>query len=65
MMRGMTKFVIVAVVITLAQSADFNIWCQHENSFLYSYAGPSFTSLDEAKSACLANDECNGVTQVS
>merc|ERR1712176_1719650 len=38
-------------------------WCRHENSFLYSYAGASFDTLEEAQEACLANTKCNGITQ--
>merc|ERR1712176_1013703 len=38
-------------------------WCRHENSFLYSYAGASFSTLEEAQEACLANTKCNGITQ--
>jgi hypothetical protein len=39
-------------------------WCRHENSFLYSYAGTSYDTLEAAKEACLNNDQCNGITQV-
>lgn len=39
-------------------------WCEHQNSFLYSYAGPSFDNLEAAQAACLANSKCNGITQV-
>ena len=40
-------------------------WCTYSNSFLYSYAGPSFNNLDDAQKACLRNKRCNGITQVS
>merc|ERR1712058_181507 len=38
-------------------------WCRHENSFLYTYAGTSYDTLEAAKEACLNNDQCNGITQ--
>merc|ERR1712025_265980 len=39
------------------------VWCKHENSFLYSYAGTSYNNLEEAQDACLKNSKCNGITQ--
>ena len=40
-------------------------WCSHGNSYLFTYAGPSFDNLEDAKLACFENPICNGITQVS
>ena len=40
-------------------------WCRHEDSYLYTYVGPSFDNLDDAKIACYNNAFCNGITQVN
>ena len=61
----MISLVILVMAIALAESGDVNTWCKYENSYLAGYAGRSFGTLATAQEICLANIECNGVTQVS
>ena len=40
-------------------------WQEYKDSYLYSYASRTkYDDLKAAKEACLANDQCNGITLV-
>ena len=49
---------------TGSEETDEDPWCEYPNSFLYSYASWTwYSSLEEAKAACLENSRCKGITQ--
>ena len=63
--RGIPTLMFVGLVIAVAQSTDYKAWCQHDNSFLYTYAShTSYGNLEAAQQACLETSLCMGVTQV-
>ena len=43
-----------------------DVWCIHLGSFLYSYASSTkYVNLEDAQKACVENDACKGITQVT
>ena len=42
-----------------------DIWCEYQDSYLYTYSSgtSSYDDLASAKAACLERDDCGGITQ--
>ena len=64
MTSGIAIFLVLAVIAITAESKGVTRWCSHPNKFIYSYSPGTFafSTLSAARTACLSNSNCFGVT---